>query len=455
MTITVLPTPPSRGMSADDFIAAADAWNAALAQFGLDINAFSANLLGGFAGTSVSSVLIGTGAKSFTTQLGLAFQPGQPIVAASVSGPTNQIVGTVTSYNASTGVLVMNAASVGGSGTKTDWAISLVPAGGSTLGSALYTAADAPTARALLGISLRNRVHNPDAEVYQRAAASTADDAYTGMWDRWYALTQTAAITPSQLTDVGAGTPFMGRLTQAQASAQRMGASQIIEAQNCKDLRGQTVAFSARIRSSLSQAIRYAILEWTGTADAVTSDVVNSWTNATFTAGQFFASTTLNVLAVGVVTPTAATLTDLPAITATVGASANNLIVMIWSEGTLAQNATLDIAQAQLAPGTSAASYAPRDAAEELRLCQRFYSVFRNEWRASAASGGIYRNLIPLPVSMRATPTIAAITAGTATNLSGTVEGALDNQNVYGELTSSAGGNTSIAGRILSASADL
>jgi len=220
----------------------------------------------------------------------------------------------------------------------------------------------------------RDILINPDGRIDQRnggAAATTADDAYGGP-DRWYSLTQTASIQVQRQTNGEDGTPFFTRLTQTQASAQRMGRAQIVENRDCGHLRGQPVVLSGRIRCSASQAIRYAILEWTGTADTVTSDVVNDWTNGTFTAGQFFNSTTLNVLQVGSVTPSANTWTDLTEITASCGSSLTNLIVMIWTEGTIAQNETLDF-RMKLEAGSSATAFVPRAHGQELTLCERFY----------------------------------------------------------------------------------
>jgi hypothetical protein len=83
-------------------------------------------------GTSTSSVLVGTGSKTFTTQAGLDLRPGQPIVATSVLG-SDTMTGTVTSYSGTT--LVINVASVTGSGTDTDWTftvdyLTVTPSGG-------------------------------------------------------------------------------------------------------------------------------------------------------------------------------------------------------------------------------------------------------------------------------------------------------------------------------------
>ncbi|QKC99168.1 hypothetical protein EB231_34835 [Mesorhizobium sp. NZP2298] len=223
-----------------------------------------------------------------------------------------------------------------------------------------------------LGTSTRNHLINGNGAVNQRGATAPTDDTYG--WDRHNLLTQTAAIAISTLTNVANGLPYMMRMTQSQATAQRMGNSQIIESRDCIGLRGKTVTLIGKLRNSLAAATRYAILEWTGTADTVTSDIVNSWTNGTFTAGQFFNSTTLNVLAVGAITPTAATVTNF-LLTATVGASANNLIVFIWTETAQAQSSTLDVAWELLDYDATGKTYPTefRPYAQDFALCQRYY----------------------------------------------------------------------------------
>lgn len=76
-------------------------------------------------GTSITSVTIGTGSKSFTTQPGLAFFAGQVLNIASSASALNYMNGTVTSYNSVTGALVVNVLTTGGSGAHADWNISI------------------------------------------------------------------------------------------------------------------------------------------------------------------------------------------------------------------------------------------------------------------------------------------------------------------------------------------
>ena len=70
--------------------------------------------------TSTTSLAIGTGSKTFTTQSGLSgYVAGNRVRASSAANTTNFIEGLVTSYSGST--LVISIDTIGGSGTHTDW----------------------------------------------------------------------------------------------------------------------------------------------------------------------------------------------------------------------------------------------------------------------------------------------------------------------------------------------
>lgn len=74
-------------------------------------------------GTSTSSIAIATGAKTFTTQTGKNFVNGEYLIISSNANSANYMVGQITSYNTSTGALVMNITSISGTGTHADWNI--------------------------------------------------------------------------------------------------------------------------------------------------------------------------------------------------------------------------------------------------------------------------------------------------------------------------------------------
>ncbi len=80
------------------------------------------------AGTSTTSVSIGTGSKSFTASTSKGWSVGQLLVAASAGTPTAYMVGQVTAYNSSTGALTINVAAAtdtAGAGSYTDWNINV------------------------------------------------------------------------------------------------------------------------------------------------------------------------------------------------------------------------------------------------------------------------------------------------------------------------------------------
>lgn len=217
--LTPPPTAPSRSMTNDEFVVAANAMVAWYATQYAELTVFAAEMeaLAGaaFTGTSTTSLAIGTGSKSFTTQTGLSFSAGQFIVAASASGPTNYMVGNITSYNTGTGALVMNSTAVGGSGTMTDWALGLIPTtagvliAGSTMTGQLVlpaattslsplriphgTAHSAPTDGDLWTTStgLYARI-NGATVLFSTLAQATASQVWTG-------TSQTTAITPYAL----------------------------------------------------------------------------------------------------------------------------------------------------------------------------------------------------------------------------------------------------------------
>jgi len=218
----------------------------------------------------------------------------------------------------------------------------------------------------------RNRIVNPCGAIAQAGLANTSDGNYTG-FDQWLALTQSNAVTPSQLTAVADGIPTMMRMNQANASAQRMGWLQPLESRMVADLRSKTVALQFVARMSVATTLRYAIIEWTGTADTITKDVVSDWTKTTFTAGQFFASSNLTIVAAGskALSSNALTTVDL---SGQVSSSMNNILIFVWTDSAQAQNVKLDLGNVFFGQGAAAPStFEPPTHDGDLRQCRRYY----------------------------------------------------------------------------------
>lgn len=159
--ITALPTPPSRTDPAN-FPARADAFVVALPTFGTQLNATATNVYNnaveadqdataadahrvaaaasaatasaaaltavnapGTQGTSTTSLTIGTGSRSLTTQTGKAWVLGQWVIIANSAAAANWMLGYITAYNSGTGAMTVEVASTGGSGTAATWNIAL------------------------------------------------------------------------------------------------------------------------------------------------------------------------------------------------------------------------------------------------------------------------------------------------------------------------------------------
>lgn len=75
--------------------------------------------------TSSTSMVVGTGTKSFVATPGRNFSPGQFVLIAAENSLSNNMLGQITLYDATTGVLVVAVSKVTGSGTFASWFISL------------------------------------------------------------------------------------------------------------------------------------------------------------------------------------------------------------------------------------------------------------------------------------------------------------------------------------------
>jgi len=85
-----------------------------------------------YSATSASSILVGTGSKTFTVQAGKLFVTGQYLLISDNATPSNYMHGQVTSYSGTT--LEMNITNTGGSGTIALWDIAISGARGAVGG---------------------------------------------------------------------------------------------------------------------------------------------------------------------------------------------------------------------------------------------------------------------------------------------------------------------------------
>lgn len=275
----------------------------------------------------------------------------------------------------------------------------------------------------------RNILDNPYGVIAQHYSGGvlggniTIGDGVYGA-DRWYALTQTGNVSATTLTNDGLH--YWPRLTNIAGSAQRFGYAQIVEGTVAQGYRSRPMTLSGKVRCSVAGNIRYAILAWTGTFDSVTKDVVNNWTSTNFTTGNFFASTSLSLVAAGVQAVLANTVTDLAALTGTIPSNPTNVIVFCWTDAAIANGATLDMAL-QLEEGSAASPLGIKPIAQEMENCRRFLQLWGVDDNYSpiatgqCLSGTTARMFLQLHPVMRVAPTLTSPTSLALTTATGTV----------------------------------
>ncbi len=236
-------------------------------------------------------------------------------------------------------------------------------------------------------ISTDNWLINGGGDIWQRQTPGTdtsrADATYAA--DRWYVLTQSNPINVKRIA--GQHTVNAHRLTQSNASSQRIGYAQWIESKSGNlgiydspaIYPNVALALQGKVKISNGGVVRYAILGWSGAVDAPTRDVINTWTSTTYTPGNFFISTSIGVLAVGSITPLSSVWTPFRLdVTSDPTWAYSNYCVVIWTEAAAAQNVTMDLAELSLTPFNPNAIptlrlWYRRPFQQELELCQRFY----------------------------------------------------------------------------------
>lgn len=132
MAITPLPDPPSRGQTPEVFAEKGDAFLGALPQFAMELDAVAIAMTANSTNATSGAVhtIASTGSKTLQTQIGKSYVVGMTVRAAYADNGTIWMQGDVTSYDPSTGVLVITMNASQGSGTYSSWILSLANASG-------------------------------------------------------------------------------------------------------------------------------------------------------------------------------------------------------------------------------------------------------------------------------------------------------------------------------------
>lgn len=245
-----------------------------------------------------------------------------------------------------------------------------------------------------------------------------ADDTYAaGVWN---------VLHNGQAPDIsrqagGTSDPFSHyfRCTFDSAASQ-CGIVQFLDAQDTIPLRGQVVSLSFEAWGTNVAELRAAVLSWGSTADALTSDVVGTWStnNPTLATNWTYANTpAADIIITG--TRTRYTVNNI-----LIPTTANNIALFIWASEEEASGDLFNIADVQLERGLVATKFvAALESEEIIRVSQFINSSYELgtafgtagltgafEWQTrvaiAASTAGNLRQSIVFPVVMRSTPTM-------------------------------------------------
>jgi len=276
-------------------------------------------------------------------------------------------------------------------------------------------------------IARKNRLTNGSFPVQQRITVGTTDNSY-GI-DRWRLLLEAASAAaisqePSDFPTDGAKSA--AKLIVGAAPNNKFGVFQVLEFADCADLRGKTVSLQVKIKATAGITdVRMAVLEWTGTANAVSADPISAWnaalTNPTLIASWAYLNTPVSLA------PTTSWATykieGIP-----VGASMNNLAVLIWSDDKTTTTTTdiLRITDVQLEEGSICTQVERRPVEQELWDC--YWWLYQWGVTGLAEPIGIALNATVLtthgttapPRPMRVQPTFSSMTFSAVPGTAGT-----------------------------------
>ena len=473
MTVPLFTGPvPNRLSSPSTFSADTDSYHAELAGVidGMNSTAAAMNL-NSTTDTSITSVAIGTGTKTFTVSTGKSYQVGMWLAIANTVAPaTNSMVGQVTSYTTGTGVLIVSVPSYGalGSGTYTAWTITLTAQpsaaisgamqpvtsaatlaasrtayGSGVVGDALFVSATVAAIYAALGGTpsvFRNRVINGTMDVDQRnagvAQTFTAGAALAYSVDRFYGYATGANITGQQITVADGRKRY--RFTGATSNA-TTGFGHRIEAKNSVDMISSTCTLSAKLSSSTLTSVSWAVY-YANTAD--TFGTLASPTRTSIASGTFTINSTEATYSTQVSVPSGATTG----------------IEIVFTTGALVSAATLTYGDVQFEKGALATAYVYPDIVDiglNLMRCKRYWLKLNLSARGNCTAAGRFIDTpIYFPVEMRIAPTAVFLTGG-AISLATDIVEVLTTYGGRYSITSTAAGDVYAVDRPYSFSSEL
>jgi hypothetical protein len=230
---------------------------------------------------------------------------------------------------------------------------------------------------------------NGNFDIWQEAttvAAASASDGVTYVSDQWYNVQSTTAKWNFALesTIVPIGSTYSLKCSASDVNIQ-VGVIQPIEFVNATKYRGKTASISFQAITTAGKTIdnlRCALVNWTGTADTLTRDIVGTWagngTNPTLIANTTILNTPVNL-------PLTTSWKTFKIENILIPLTVNNLLLFIWTDDTtITSGDEFYVTQVQVNKGTIALPFYPKDYNTELSNCQRYY-----EAGTATCAGGI------------------------------------------------------------------
>lgn len=229
-------------------------------------------------------------------------------------------------------------------------------------------------------ISRKNLLINGDFRIVQRGSnVIGVDDTYQAA-DRWYTLQDTGTGPSVRSDNASVASPAGGGqysdICISGGGSNKFGRMQIVESQDMFHLRGGTVSlgFNLYTTSGISD-VRAAILTWGGTADSVTSDPVSNWGSSGGTVTFGVTNWTSDYVS-GNLRTADNTWARIKIEGVSISSGANNIAVVIWNNDT-SHTVNVDsysVNDVQLERGAICTEFDRRPLAQELQMCQRYYT---------------------------------------------------------------------------------
>lgn len=250
-----------------------------------------------------------------------------------------------------------------------------------------------------VGTTTSNDIINGSFAVDHDVTRPTADNAF--ILDGWRLLlgAATAAVPVVETTDIPVGAAYALKLTVGAGNNNKFGAWSTIDNRDTLKYRGTVASLTVPLKATAGLVdgtgkIRIGIAEWTGTANDTLTDPISAWgaegTNPTLAAGWAFLNTPA---AISVTTA----YVNYSVENITVGATANNLAVFVWSDDTT-NTTTTDILRigAGVTMVQSANAPAPRISSyeEELAKCECYTAQTFPRGVAPAQGAGVTGTLV-------------------------------------------------------------